>query len=180
MLNGTAMLVLFITCANLVNALLIKMTSRQREIAVKIAVGANWTRLFRQFFIENSILTIFGNGVGLLIAHFTLKVIIVLGIDVVPRISEAIIDFNVILFTLLVSLIISIIISIALLIHFRGNNLGESLKDGARGGVSGKKRYFMRTTLVISELVVATILMITTGLMFKSLLNLRPINLKYD
>jgi putative ABC transport system permease protein len=166
-LLGAVSFVLLIACANVANLLLARAVSRQREIAIRIALGAGRFQLVRQLLTESVLLAVIGGVLGLLIAYWLISVLIALGPATIPRLDEIRVDSRTLAFTLCVSLLTSLLFGLVPSLRASTPDLNEALKEGSRGtsGSSGA----VRSTLVIAEIALTLILLIGAGLLMKSL-----------
>jgi putative ABC transport system permease protein len=175
-LLGAVGLVLLIACANVANLLLARAAIRQKEIALRVALGARRWRLLRQFLTESLLLATFGGIVGLVIAYVGL---LVLGSFIPENISQArdiSLDLKVLGFTLGVSLLTGLIFGFAPAIQAARFNQSETLKEGGRDSVTGRSGKRLRGLLVTAEVAVSLVLLIGAGLLINSFLRLRNID----
>jgi putative ABC transport system permease protein len=175
-LLGAVSFVLLIACANVANLLLARAAVRQREIALRLALGAGRARLIRQFLTESVLLAAFGGGIGLLLAVVGLSV---LKRFIPPNISQAeaiTIDAKVLIFTVLVSLMTGLIFGLAPATQAANFNLNDTLKESDRDSAAGSRGNRIRGLLVISEVAVSFILLIGAGLLINSFLHLRNVD----
>jgi predicted permease len=173
-------LVLLIACANVANLLLAKATSRQKEIAIRTALGANRLRLLRQLLTESLLLGLLGGLLGLLFAIVGAKSLIAFLTVNIPRLKDFGFDSRVLLFTLLISLVTSLVFGLAPAVDASKPNLNEALKEGGRGSGGGSSRSRLRSFLVIAEVALAVILVTASGLMFRSFMRLQSVNPGFD
>jgi putative ABC transport system permease protein len=172
-LFGAVALVLLIACANVANLLLSRAASRQREIAVRTALGAGRARLIRQLLTETTLLGLAGGLLGLLIASLTLKSILVFSPSI-PRIEDVAIDLRVLGFCLLASFAISLLFGLAPALGATGVDLNVALKQGSRG--ASARHAGLRNALVVSELSLSLVLLVGAGLLIKTLWRLQHVN----
>jgi putative ABC transport system permease protein len=168
-LLGAVVLVLLIGCANLANLFLVRAASREREIAVRAALGAGFGQLIRHLFAESVLLSLVGGAAGLLVAWGGMRALLALAPQTIPRADQVALDLPVLLFLLTVSLITGLVFGVlpALQLGRADLRLG-SLRDGARGSTVGRSRRRWRTGLVVSEVALATVLVIGAALLIKS------------
>ena len=170
-LFGAVTLVLMIACANVANLLLVRSTSRQREIAVRFALGASRTSVARQLLTESVVLGIIGGLVGLLLADLA-HGLMRLAPKSLGRVADAQIDFRVVGFALLVSLLTGLIFGMFPVAQNWHGHLTASLNDSSRGGTSGQRHKQVRSSIIIAEVALAMVLLSGAGLLLQSLVRL--------
>jgi predicted permease len=180
LLMGAVGLVLLIACANVANLLLARAEARQKEIAVRTALGAARGRLIRQFLTESVLLSLIGGAFGLLLAVWGVKVLVATNPDAIPRAGEIGIDGRVLLFTLLVSVLTGVLFGLAPALHSRASVLFASLKEGGQRTTAGKGRQILRRTLVIAEVALAATLVLVGGLLIRSFWLLLQVDPGFD
>jgi putative ABC transport system permease protein len=178
-LMGAVFFVLLIACVNVANLLLARAATRQKEIAVRLTLGAGRFRLIRQLLTESLLLALIGGGLGLLLALFGIDYLIKLAPQDIPRIKTVGIDKQVVLFTLGLSFLTSIIFGIAPALHASRPNLNETLKESSGRGSSNIKGKRLRSFLVVAEVALAVVLMIGAGLLLRSFSSLQSLDPGY-
>jgi putative ABC transport system permease protein len=177
-LLGAVLFVLLIGCANVANLLLSRNAARERELAIRAALGAGRGRIIRQLLTESFLLALLGGVGALLLAAGGVKMLATLGPRNIPRLNEAAIDLPVLAFTLVVALLTGLIFGLAPAWQHARLNLNASLKEGARMAGVGARR--LRQLLVVAEIAFALSLLIGSGLMLKSFLRLQQVAPGFD
>ncbi|HTF37584.1 MAG TPA: ABC transporter permease [Blastocatellia bacterium] len=178
-LLGTAGLVLLIACANVANLTLARLMRREREMAIRAALGAGRGRLIRQLLTESVLLSFAGGVLGLVFAAGGLQLLVSFAARFTTRASEIRIDGFVLLFTLLVSVATGLIFG--LMPAFSSDkNLTGALKEGGGRSSAGLKRQRVRNLLIVAQVGVSFILLIWAGLMLRSLIKLQHVNPGFD
>jgi len=161
-------LVLLVGCANIANLLLARMALRDREVALRTALGAGRGRLLRQFLTENLVLALLGGLLGTALAFGITRTLVAVYADSIPRAESVALDAGVLLFALILSAATSLIFGLAPAWHASRPNLVASLKEGAGTQAGGTRRGFVRAALVFAEVAVALVLLIGAGLLIRS------------
>jgi putative ABC transport system permease protein len=172
--------VLAIGCVNAANLLLARAVARQREIAIRSALGASRRRLLRQLLTESVLLALMGGGLGLALAYGGTRLLIHLSPATIPRLAQSVVDGRVLAFTLLVAVLTGGIFGLAPALQASKPNLTEALKEGSPAAAGGFGRLRLRNLLVVSEVALSFVLLIGAGLMMRSFVRLRAVNPGFD
>ena len=170
-LMGAVGFVLLVACVNVANLLLARASARKEELAVRAALGAGRTRLFRQLLTEAVVLGLAGGLCGLAIAYWGTRTLIAAQPADIPRLGEVGLSTTVVLFTLAVSLLTSIIFSVLPTLHMTRGRLTEALHEGGRSG-AGSSGHRTRAALVVAEMSLAVVLLVGAGLLIRSFVEL--------
>ena len=179
-LFGAVGCVLLIACANVVNLLLARATTRQKEMAIRSALGAGRGRVIQQLLTESILLGLVGGLFGVLLALWGTDALISLSPADIPRLANARVNGPVLGFTFLVSLVTGVLFGLAPAFQGAQADLGESLKEGGRGNSAGSAHGRMRSALVVAEVAMALVLLVGAGLAIQTFLRLQSVNPGFD
>ncbi len=174
-LLGAVAFVLLIACANVANLFLAKATGRQREIAVRTALGASRWRVIRQLLTESLLLSSIGGVLGLMLGIWLVKLLVAISPANTPRFDEISPDLRVLLFALALTVLTGVVFGLAPALHAADTDLNSSLKDAGRSGSSGVQSKRLRSLLMVTEIAFSFILLVGAGLLMKSFLRLRDV-----
>jgi putative ABC transport system permease protein len=160
--------VLLIACANVANLMLARAATRQKEIALRLALGAGRWRIMRQLLIESVVLAVIGGSLGVLIGWWGLQLFVAASPGNIPRLHEVTLDGAALGFTFGVSLFTGVLFGLAPAWQFSRSDLNEALKEGTRGASAGMATGRTRNLLVVAEVALSVVLLAGAGLMLQS------------
>jgi putative ABC transport system permease protein len=179
-LSGFVVLVLLIACSNVTNLFLARAANRKREIAIRVALGAGRIAMIQQLIVESLLLSFVGGVLGLIAGSWLLKILIALIPNTIPRINEVRLDTEVVAFTLVVSIMTACLVGLAPALQALKVDINESLKEGALRSSRGPGNSSVRSTLVVSEIVLTVVILAGTGLLLKSLIQIHKVHPGFD
>jgi predicted permease len=179
-LLGAVGMVLLIACANLANLQLARVLTREREIAVRTALGAARGRVVRQFTTENVLLAMMGGGLGLLLAGWGVRFLVAVAPQNTPGLDQAGVNAGVLGFTFLLSVATGLAFGLAPALGASKVDLNYSLKESARGTTGGGRHNRVRSALVIAEFALALVLLAGAGLLIRTFVALNRVHLGFD
>ncbi|HKT50275.1 MAG TPA: ABC transporter permease [Candidatus Angelobacter sp.] len=175
-LMGAVGLVLLIACANVANLMLVRASAREREMAVRQALGVTPHRLLRQLLTESGTLGLMGGLAGLLLAYLAQRLLIALSATSFPRVVEAQMDLRVLAFTVIIALLTGILFGLAPGLRALRQVPFEALKEGSHGSTSAEASQRLRSALVVAEVALSVMLLAGAGLLIRSFLRLQEVD----
>ena len=179
-LAGAVGMVMLIVCANLSNLLLARTAARQKEIAIRMALGAGRKRLLAQMLTEGLVLSSGGAVLGLALAVASTRLLTQLDAVSIPLLRDVRTDVAALVFTVGVTLITGVVFGLAPALQASGADMTGALKDASRGSTEGQKRALVRNALVVSEIAFACVLLVGAGLLIRSLVTVLEVEMGFD
>ena len=179
-LLGAVGFVLLLACANVAHMLLARASARERELTIRVALGASRARIVRQLLTESLLLAALGGAAGLALAGWGVRALVALGGAGLPRASEIGLDARVIAFTALVAVATGLLFGMAPALRASRTRLATALREGGRGTTAGARQYRLRDILVASEFALALVLLAGAGLAIRTVIALRQIDPGFD
>src|SRR5499426_426255 len=179
-LFGAVGLLLLIACANVSNLLLSKASARQKEMAVRAALGASRSRIVRQLLTESLLIAVAGGALGVALAYGGLNAILtIVPLNTIPDESEVKLNAPVLLFTVLVSGLTSILFGLAPALHTSASDLANPLREAGRGLQGGSRQALLRKVLVVAEVALSLMLLVGAGLMMRTFIAVQDVELGF-
>ncbi len=179
-LAGAVATVLLIACANIANLFLARVSARQKEIAVRVSLGASRASVVRQFLVESMVFSVASGVAGLMLAWWSLRGIQVLAANQIPRADEIALDPGVLAFSLAVSLIAGLLIGLYPALQAARTDVQMVLKDNSRGSGGGAAAKAFRHLLVVAQVALSLTLLICAGLLVRSFHKLQQAQIGFD
>jgi len=177
-LMGAVIFLLLIACANVANLMLVRTSSRERELAVRAALGAGWWQLVRQTLAEAFVIAALGTILGVGLAYFGIYQLLVIAPENLPRLNAIRIDGQVLAFSALAGLLSALLFGVVPALRTAKPNLMDILRASGRSGALGLA--WLRNTVVVVEVALAFVLLIGSGLMLRTFLAVQRVNLGFD
>ena len=177
-LLGAVGFVLLMACVNVASLLLARSSVREREVALRLSLGATPGRVVRQMITESVLLSLIGGAVGVAGATFGSRALLAMAAGQLPRTSEVGLDLTVLMFALVASIVTGVLFGLAPALRARGTDLQTALREAGRGLVSGGGQR-LRTGLVVTEVALAVVLIVGAGLMTRSFIQLLHVDLGF-
>lgn len=175
---GAVLLLLLIACVNVTNLLLARGAQRSGEFAVRTALGASRTRMIRQLLTESLLLAILGGVLGIVVAEFGVEALVALSPPEIPRLTAISLDGTVFAFAMGITTLIGLVIGVIPALHAARGELGNALQKGSKRTVAGQ--HLTRRVLVVAEVALALVLLVSAGLLLRSLQSLFAISPGFD
>jgi len=175
LLFGAVLAVLLIACANLAGLLLVRASTRTKEVAMRVALGASQERLMRQFLTESLMIAFAGGVLGVFVGAMGVHALVALSPADLPRAKEIGLDARALEFTTVISLLCGLIFGMAPVLELSKVNLNEEMKEGGRGGSGGSARQRVRKLLVVGQVAFSLLLLVGGGLLLKSFMRLEAV-----
>ena len=179
-LLGAVAFVLLIACVNVANLALAKTVSRQKEIAIRTALGATPARVLRQILTETVLLALFGGALGLAFAHSAVRLIVAFLADKLPPSTEVGLDSKVLIFTAAISVVTGIVAGVLPALRLTRRDVNQALKQGLGRTDADSGGHRTRSVLVVSEVALSLMLLVGAGLMIRSFQKLQDVNPGFD
>ncbi len=179
-LTAAVVLVLLIACANVANLFLARATAREREIAIRTALGASRFQIVRQLLLETLLLALLGGAAGLLLAWWSTDALVALGPADLPRLHDIRVNGVVVAFTLGVALLTSLVFGLIPALQVSRPQVEQSLKEASRGSTGGARSHRLRAAFVVSQFALSLVLLVGAGLLIRGFVELRAVRPGFD
>jgi predicted permease len=172
---GTIGLVMLVACANVTNLLLVRIETRQHELAVRAALGAGWGRMVRGLLVESLMLGLMGGALGVAFAYAGVCLLLAIGPANLPRITEISPDARTLGFTVLLALLSGLLLGLIPALKYAGPRASLTLRGGGRAASASRERHRARSILVVGQVAMALVLLVSAGLMIRTFQALRTV-----
>jgi predicted permease len=172
---GTIALVMFIACANVTNLLLVRAESRQRELALRAALGAGVGRIIRSLLVESMTLGLIGGALGVGAGYAGLRLLAAIGPANLPRLNEISMDARTFEFTLVLSVLSGLLLGVVPALKYAGPRISSALQSAGRTASASRERHRVRNVLVVTQLAITLVLLVSAGLMIRTAQALRTV-----
>jgi predicted permease len=172
---GTIALVMLIACANVTNLLLVRAESRQRELALRAALGAGVGRIIRSLLVESVMLGLMGGALGVGIGYAGLRLLVAIGPATLPRLNEISMDVRTLGFTLVLSVLSGLLLGLVPALRYAGPRISAALQSAGRTASASRERHRARNVLVVTQVAITLVLLVSAGLMIRTAQALRSV-----
>ena len=172
---GTIALVMFIACANVTNLLLVRAEARQRELALRAALGAGVARIVRSLLVESAMLGLMGGALGVVAAYAGLRLLVAIGPANLPRLNEISVDLRTFGFTLMLAVLSGLFLGLVPAFKYAGPQISAALQSAGRTASVSRERHRARNVLVVAQVAIVMVLLVSAGLMIRTAQALRTI-----
>jgi putative ABC transport system permease protein len=177
---AAAVVVLLVACANVTNLILVRADGRQRELAVREALGAGRGRVIVYFLGESLVVTAISAAAGLALAALAIRVLVRAGPTQIPRLAEVHVDLATVIFAIAVSALVAVVCSIGPALRIGRVDLSDALREGGRGGTAGRARQRVRSALVAGQIALALVALASSGLLLRTFQRLNAVRPGFD
>jgi putative ABC transport system permease protein len=177
---GAAALVLLVACANVTNLILVRADGRQRELAVREALGAGRARVMLHFLGESAVLASLAAIIGLGVAALAIRALVTAGPTEIPRLTEVRIDLDAVAFTVVITALVTLVCSIIPALRIGRVHLSNALREGGRSGTAGRAQHRIRGALVAAQMALALVVLAGSGLLMRTFQRLHAIEPGFD
>ena len=165
---GSIAMVMLIACANVTNLLLVRAEARQRELALRAALGAGVARIIRSLLVESVMLGLMGGALGVVVAYAGLRLLVAIGPANLPRLNEISVDQRTLWFTLILSVLSGLFLGMVPVFRYAGPRISAALQSAGRTASASRERLRARNILVVAQVAIALVLLVSAGLMIRT------------
>jgi predicted permease len=173
---GTIGLVMLVACANVTNLLLVRIEGRQKELAVRVALGAGWARMVRALLVESVMLALMGGLLGVGVAYAGVRLLLAIGPANLPRLSEISLDAGTLWFTLLLAVLSGLFLGLIPALKYAGPHVSLALRSGGRSASASRESQSAHNILAVAQVAMALVLLVSAGLMIRTFQALRAVD----